>query len=132
MQSATRLHSVPAISGTAYSLYNAPNNRIEFPDRCESVQSKDPQQTSSDRQTKSICSQRVEDERKREREEEEPQSVKHNLITPSFHGYTWTHRAADLLVQMMQKQSKGEIFFQALTSFSNENTLPLSGAAQRD
>lgn len=53
---------------------------------------------------------REEDERKKAREEEEPQSVKHNLIAPICHGYTWTHTAADLLVQMKQKQSKGEMF----------------------
>lgn len=70
---------------------------------------------SSDRQTKSLHSQKEGDERKKAREEEEPQSVKLNLITPICHGYIWTHTAADLLVQMMQKQSKGEIF---LTGFA--------------
>lgn len=60
---------------------------------------------------------RKEDEGEKVGEEEEPQSVKHNLITPICHGYTWTHAAADLLVQMMQKQNKGEISFQSSTSF---------------
>lgn len=55
--------------------------------------------------------QREEDERKKAREEEEPQSVQPNLITLICHSCTWTHTAADLLVQMRQKQSKGEIFF---------------------
>lgn len=60
-----------------------------------------------------------ENEGRRRGEEEEPQSVKHNLITPICHSYTWTHTAADLLVQMMQKQNNAEIFFQASTFFSN-------------
>lgn len=67
----------------------------------------------SDKQTKTACSQRErgrEGERKKVREEEEPQSVKHNLVTPFCHGYTWTRAAADLLVQMMKKQNKTEIF----------------------
>lgn len=50
----------------------------------------------------------------------ELQFVKHNLSTPICHGYTWTHTAADLLVQIMQKQNIGEIFFQTLTSFSSD------------
>lgn len=41
-------HSVPAILQAEYRLYNAPNNRRETCHSCESVQSTDPQQTSSD------------------------------------------------------------------------------------
>lgn len=51
------------------------------------------------------------------KEEEEPQSVKYNLVTPICHGYTWTHTAADLLLQMIKKQNKGDIFFLTLTCF---------------
>lgn len=48
------------------------------------------------------------------REEEDPQSVKHSLVTPICHGYTRAHTAADLLVQMMKNQNKGEISFDVL------------------
>ena len=69
----------------------------------------------SDRRAESICSQRKteEDERKEAKEDEQPRYVKSNPITPICHGYTWTHTAADLFVQMMQRQNQGEIFFLA-------------------
>lgn len=77
----------------------------------------------SDKQTEFVCSQGKIGKWGR-RKRRKPQSVRHNLITPICHSYTWTHTAADLLVQMMQKQNKGEIFyfyfFCRLTRFSDD------------
>lgn len=93
---------------------------METRHRCGSVQSKNPPQTTFDQTLltgkpnlyvpKHTERRREEDERKKAREEEEPQSVEHNLITPICHAYIWTHTAAELLVEMMQKQSRREDF----------------------
>lgn len=74
-----------------YRLYNASNNREETCYSCESVQSPDPQQIRSDQTLQTgklnpyVPTETEEVQRRKAREQEEPQSVKHNLITPICH-----------------------------------------------
>lgn len=104
------------------------DKRRETCHSCESVQSADPQQTTSD-QTVLTSKPKAYVPREREREgrmrgrrwgRKRRQSVKHNLVTPICHRYTWTHTAADLLVQMVKEQNKTESFFTMMTSFSSD------------